>query len=88
MSGPTWPELGGRRIVVTGAGSGMSLVAIELSVASGASVLGATRSDRGLAAVEAACADSLRQLFAFLLSTRSSYLTGQCFDLSGGFVTW
>ena len=91
----------------------MGLAAIELSVATGASVLGATQSDRGQAAVEAAGADTLRgltpdeyhaqriaatpvrlagtpqeaaQLFAFLLSTRSSYLTGQMIVLDGGGV--
>ncbi len=46
-------EFAGRRVVVSGAGSGMGLAAARLLVARGASVLGAARSEGSLAAIAA-----------------------------------
>jgi NAD(P)-dependent dehydrogenase (short-subunit alcohol dehydrogenase family) len=60
MTDMLWPELDGRRYVVTGAGSGMGLATLRMLVGSGASVVGATRSDRGLAAIEEAGGEPLR----------------------------
>ncbi len=32
--------------------------------------------------------DEAAEVILFLLSSRSSYLTGQCLNVAGGFVTW
>ena len=32
--------------------------------------------------------DEAAEVILFLLSPRSSYLTGQCLNVAGGFVTW
>ncbi|MFO1541528.1 MAG: SDR family NAD(P)-dependent oxidoreductase [Chloroflexota bacterium] len=53
-------ELGGRRIVVTGAGSGIGLATARLARARGAEVVGVARSDAGLAAIAAAGAGAFR----------------------------
>ena len=53
-------EFEGRRVVVTGAGSGMGLAATRLLVERGASVLGVARSDAGLAAISVAGAEAFR----------------------------
>ncbi len=52
-------EFAGRRVVVTGAGSGIGLATVRLAVARGASVLGAARSEVSLAAIAAAGAEPL-----------------------------
>ncbi len=53
-------EFAGRRVVLTGAGSGMGLAAARLLVERGASVLGVARSDAGLAAIRGAGAEAIR----------------------------
>jgi NAD(P)-dependent dehydrogenase (short-subunit alcohol dehydrogenase family) len=53
-------EFAGRRVVVTGAGSGMGLATARLLVERGASVLGVARSDEGLAAIRGAGAEAFR----------------------------
>ena len=54
------PEFEGRRVVVTGAGSGMGLATTRLLVERGATVLGVARSDAGLAAIRGAGATPFR----------------------------
>jgi NAD(P)-dependent dehydrogenase (short-subunit alcohol dehydrogenase family) len=53
-------EFEGRRVVVTGAGSGMGLAATRLLVQRGGLVLGVARSDDGLRAIEGAGATAFR----------------------------
>jgi NAD(P)-dependent dehydrogenase (short-subunit alcohol dehydrogenase family) len=53
-------EFEGRRVVVTGAGSGMGLAAARLLVERGATVMGVARSDEGLAAIRSAGATPFR----------------------------
>ena len=53
-------EFAGRRVVVTGAGSGMGLAATRLLVERGASVLGVARSDAGLDAIRGTGAVAFR----------------------------
>jgi NAD(P)-dependent dehydrogenase (short-subunit alcohol dehydrogenase family) len=55
-----YPELAGRRVVVTGAGSGMGLATARQLVAGWASVLGAARSAASLAAIASAGAEAIR----------------------------
>lgn len=55
----TGAELGGRRIVVTGAGSGIGLATARLARARGASVVGVARSAAGRAAIAAAGAEAV-----------------------------
>jgi NAD(P)-dependent dehydrogenase (short-subunit alcohol dehydrogenase family) len=60
MTSLVWPEFEGRRIVITGAGSGMGLATATLLVRSGATVIGTARSGGGLAAIEEAGAEAFR----------------------------
>ena len=53
-------EFAGRRIVVTGAGSGIGLATARMLVARGASVVGVARSEPSLGAMRAAGAEVLR----------------------------
>jgi NAD(P)-dependent dehydrogenase (short-subunit alcohol dehydrogenase family) len=53
-------EFDGRRIVVTGAGSGMGLATTRMLVQRGGLVLGVARSDAGLRAIEGAGATAFR----------------------------
>lgn len=53
-------ELAGRRIVITGAGSGIGLATARLATARGALVIGVARSDAGLAAIAATGASPVR----------------------------
>lgn len=53
-------DFAGRRVVVTGAGSGIGLATARLLVGRGASVLGASRSEAGLAAIAGVGAEPQR----------------------------
>jgi len=56
----TGAEFQGRRVVVTGASSGMGLATARLLVERGASVLGVARSDAGLAAIQGVGSEAIR----------------------------